>query len=212
MRQSAKQRIASRIYGHGRGWVFSPSDFLADFKRFEIDDSLQELKNCGTIRQLSRGLYDYPIYSEILNKYVAPDIFKVAEALARKFSWRIQPAGETALNYLGLSTQIAACCLFLSDGPSKSYDILGQTIKFKHTALKESSITNIDAAVVIQALKATGSENITKEFLQQLQEKYSYEEWQKIKKNCHSATQWVQNYINQLAERGGSNVSTNSAG
>ena len=39
MYNSIKDKIISRIYGHGMGWVFSPNDFLQDFKRYEIDNA-----------------------------------------------------------------------------------------------------------------------------------------------------------------------------
>lgn len=199
MIKSVKDKILSRILGRGRGWAFTPNDFIADFKRWEISNSLEDLTNENKIRRIMRGLYDYPLYSELLNKFVAPDMEQVANALARKFAWRIQPSGETALNYLGLSTQVMGSYVYLSDGPSKKYDILGQTLEFKHTNLKEATLQNKTAAIVVQAIKATGEENITPEFLNKLKEKFNWEEWQKIKKNSVKAPLWVYNYISEIA-------------
>jgi len=100
MAKSVKQQILSRIYGGGRGWTFTPNDFVVDFKKWEISNSLEDLTNENKIRRIMRGLYDYPLYSELLNKIVAPDMEQVANALARKFAWRVQPTGETALAIL----------------------------------------------------------------------------------------------------------------
>ena len=201
MAKSVKQQILSRIYGRGRGWAFTQNDFIADFKRWEIDNSLEDLTNENKIRRIMRGLYDYPLYSEILNKTVAPDMEQVANTLARKFGWRIQPTGETSLNYLNLSTQIMGNYIYLSDGPSKKYDILGQTLEFKHTTLKEATLQNKVAATVVQAIKATGEGNITHEFLNKLKEKFSNDEWQKIKKDSVKAPIWVYNYISEVAAK-----------
>lgn len=201
MAKSVKQQILSRVYGRGRGWVFTRNDFSADFKRWEISNSLEDLTNENKIRRIMRGLYDYPLYSEILNKTVAPDMEQVANALARKFGWRIQPTGETSLNYLNLSTQIMGNYIYLSDGPSKKYDILGQTLEFKHTTLKEATLQNKIAATVVQAIKATGEGNITHEFLNKLKEKFSNDEWQKIKKDSVKAPIWVYNYISEVAAK-----------
>lgn len=200
MPKTVKQRILSRIYGRGRGWAFTPNDFIEDFKRWEIDDSLEDLSNAGTIRRLTRGVYDYPIYSKILNKYVAPDLTQVANALARRFNWRIQPTGETALNYLGLSTQVSGNYIFYSDGPSKEYKILNQRLEFKHKNLKEASITDKNTILVVQALKAIGEKNITDFFLESLQIKFSKDEWLKIKKYSTKSVLWVQNCINKIIE------------
>ncbi len=199
MKKTAKNRILSRIYGRGRGWAFTPNDFITDFTRWEISNSLEDLTNENKIRRIIRGLYDYPLYSDILNKTVAPDMEQVANALARNFAWRIQPSGETALNYLGLSTQIMGSYIYLSDGPSKKYNILGQTLEFKHTNLKEASMQNKTAAIVVQAIKATGEENITSEFLNKLKEKFGNEEWQKIKKDSVKAPLWIYNCISEIA-------------
>lgn len=198
MKKTAKNLIASRIYGRGMGWAFTPNDFIKYFKSWEIRNSLEDLTNEGKIRRIMRGLYDYPLYSKILNKEVAPDMEQVANALARKFSWRIKPTGDTALNYLNLSTQVMGNYIYLSDGASKKYDILGQTLEFKHTNLKEASIQNKNASLVIQAIKSVGKNNITPEFLNKLKNKFNKDEWQKIKKDSVKAPLWVYNYISEL--------------
>ena len=56
---------------------------------------------------IPRGSADYPRQSELLGQ-LSQDIDQAAQARARKFNWRIQPAGDTALNLLGLSTQVPA--------------------------------------------------------------------------------------------------------
>jgi len=199
--ESVKNRVLSRIYGRGRGWAFTPNDFSNDFKRWEISNSLEDLVNDGKIRRIIRGLYDYPIFSNILNKNVAPDMEQIAFALARKFSWRIQPSGETALNYLELSTQIMGKYIYLSDGPSKTYDILGQTLEFKHHIYREAAISDKKTMLVVQSIKSIGENNITSEFLSKLENKFTQEEWLKIKKNSSKATGWIYKIISEIADK-----------
>jgi len=199
MKKTAKNLIVSRIYGRGRGWSFTPNDFIKDFKRWEISDSLEDLTNEGRIRRILRGLYDYPLFSELLNKTVAPDMEQVASALARKFGWRIQPTGDTALNYLNLSTQVMGNYIYLSDGPSKKYDICGQTLEFKRTTFKEASLQNKAAALVVQAIKAVGEDKVTSEFKSKLKDKFDKDEWQKIKTDGSKAPLWVYNIISEIA-------------
>ena len=58
--QPPDRRVASRIYGHGVGWVFSPTD-LADLgDSASVAAALLGLQERGTIRRLAEGLYDYP--------------------------------------------------------------------------------------------------------------------------------------------------------
>ena len=71
---------------------------------------------------------------------MGPDLDELASALARKSSWRIQPSENTALNQLGLSTQVPVQSVYLSDGPSKSYEIGKRQLTFKKRSLKESGL------------------------------------------------------------------------
>lgn len=198
MATTKKQQILSRIYGRGRGWVFTPNDFIQDFKRWEISNTLEDLTNEGVIRRIIRGVYDYPLYSDLLKKYVVPDLTQVANALARKYNWRIQPTGDTSLTYLGLSTQVSSQYVFYSDGPAKKYDIQGQCLEFKHKTLKESSIEDKNTILVIQSIKSIGKENITNEFLDNLKSKFNEVEWKKIKKHSVKTVLWVQECINSI--------------
>jgi len=83
---SSLKKVLSRIYGHGRGWVFFKSDFIDEISADSIDKALSELAREGKIRRIARGLYEYPRYSELLGQELSPDMNKVAHAYARKFN------------------------------------------------------------------------------------------------------------------------------
>ena len=104
MRQTIENRILYRLRGTGGGLAFSPRDFLDFGSRPAVDSALHRLAQKGNIRRVIRGIYDYPHFSKFLGQHLSPDVDQVARALARKFRWRIQPSGATALNFLGLST------------------------------------------------------------------------------------------------------------
>ncbi|MEO7621921.1 MAG: DUF6088 family protein [Gallionella sp.] len=143
--QSINKKAISRIYGRGRGWAFSPNDFIEDFSRDQIENALAGLCREGKIRRVCRGIYDYPKYSELLQQELSPDYDQVAQAFARKFNWRIQPAGDAALNLLGLSTQVPGRLVYLSDGPNRQYDIANYTLEFKKSALKDVGLNTARA-------------------------------------------------------------------
>src|SRR5271165_5018872 len=161
MAQSSENRILNRIRGSGTGWAFSPRDFLDIGERATIDSALHRLAEKGQVRRVIRGLYDYPRFSELLKQQLSPDLDQVARALARKFRWRIQPSGATALNFLGLSTQVPARAVYLSDGPDRVYQIGNTPLVFEHTALKESGTKLKESGLIVQALKSLGPEQIT---------------------------------------------------
>ncbi len=78
----------------------------------------------------------------------------------RKFNWRIQPGGAAALSLIGLSTQVPARYLYLSDGPSRTYTVGKTTLDFKHQALKDTGFRHEESAIIVQALKALGEERV----------------------------------------------------
>jgi len=58
--KSIFNQILKGIYGHGRGWVLTPNDFEDLGSRNAIASALERHKQSRRIRQLARGLYDYP--------------------------------------------------------------------------------------------------------------------------------------------------------
>lgn len=194
-----KEQLFQKIREQKQGWAFSATDFIQDFKRGDIDVALSTLVENGDIRRLTRGIYDYPAYSSILGRRVAFDVDQAAHAIARKFNWEIYPEGNTALNYLGLSTQIVAKNIYLSDGPNRSYTIDNTTLEFKHVAKKELS-GSINAILVVQAVRAIGEKQITPEFIQALSAKFSVSEWHKISTETARAAAWIYDVIKQAAK------------
>ena len=99
-----------------------------------MDKALSRLTARGVIRRLARGLYEYPREHPELGT-LSPDLEKVAKALAGKHRIRLQPAGAYAANLLGLSEQVPAKIVFLTDGPSRTVKIGRQEIHLRRTTL-----------------------------------------------------------------------------
>ena len=188
------------ISGHGSGWAFSSGDLLAKFSRTQADNLLSELLKDGKIRRVSRGIYDYPKYSEFLEQNVSPDIDQVARAYARKFNWRIEILGDSALNMLGLSTQVVAKYIYLNDGANRTYDILGTTLEFKKATLKDIGFKYKESSLIVQALKALGKERITTGVIKQIQKNIEPKMYEKILKDTQSSTTWIYETIKQICQ------------
>lgn len=191
------------ISGHGRGWSFSSSDLLGKFSRQEADNTLSDLAKVGKIRRVARGIYDYPKYSELLEKDLSPDIEQVARAYARKFNWRIEISGDTALNLLGLSTQIPGTYLYHSDGPNKSYKLNdGTKIEFKKSALKNIGFKYKESSLLVLALKALGKEKIDKKIIKKIKEQIDEKMYVRILKDTKSSTNWIYETIKEICKNG----------
>tara|TARA_R110000787_G_scaffold274543_1_gene382531 strand:+ start:18749 stop:19279 length:531 start_codon:yes stop_codon:yes gene_type:complete len=171
---------------------------LDRFSRQQADNALSELVKQGKIRRVARGIYDYPAYSELLQKPLSPDIDQVARAYARKNNWRIEISGEAALNLLGLSTQVPGRYVYLSDGPNREYDILGQTLAFKKSNLKNIGFKYRESNLLVQAIKALGKAHIDKKAISMMRDYIEPAKRTKIVKDTQSATDWIHAVIQQV--------------
>ena len=124
------KRIRERVLSLEDGTVFVMSDFADIADTSTIRQSLSRLVQSGTLRRILKGVYEKPKYSKLLDEYVAADPEAVANALARSYHWTIAPCGNTALNLLGLSTQVTAVWSYISDGPYKTYEWNSTKLEF----------------------------------------------------------------------------------
>jgi len=199
MRQATENRLLSRIYGNGRGWAFSQADFADLGARSTIDSALHRQEREGVIRRVIRGIYDYPRHSKALGGKTSPNIDQIAHALARKFAWRIQPDGATAQNLLGLSTQVPARAVYLSDGPDRSYTVGRTKLEFEHTALKEAGFRLPASRLIVQALKAFGEGRIPPKAIAQIRRQFDSSLRKRILLDTKTATGWVYAAIQEIA-------------
>ncbi len=196
------EQVISRIYGHGRGYVFTPADFSDIAKSATIKKALSRLTERKRIRRLLRGVYDNPAYSEILNELAPPNPDHIAQAIARTHGWTIVPGGETALNLLGLSTQVPASWEYLSDGPYRNYEWLGNTLNFKHRTNKETTILSPKTALIVQALKSLGENNLNEKVISTLANHIEEKEKKKILKEAKFVTDWIYEIIREICQPG----------
>lgn len=145
-----------------------------------------------------RGVYYKPEYSKLLGEYIAPAPDAVAHAIARNFGWTIVPCGDTALNLLGLSTQVPAVWSYVSDGMYKEYSYDNTTIKFKRTTNKEISKLSPKTALVIQALKTLGKEHIDDEIITKIKNKTTSAERITMLTEAQYATAWIYEVIKTI--------------
>ena len=192
------QEIRARILAAEDGAVFVAPDFADIADTATIRQGLKRLYQSGIIRRIIRGIYEKPKYSKLLDEYVAADPDAVAKALARCYHWTIAPCGNTALNLLGLSTQVTAVWSYISDGPYKTYEWNSTKLEFKHRTNKEITGLSYMTSLVIQVLKTLGRTNVTAEIIQTLSEKLSEDEKRACLKEATESTDWVYDTIRKM--------------
>lgn len=185
----------------GRGSCFFLNDFADLGSSDAIRKTLSRLEQAGKVRRVLRGLYDYPKFSQVLNQPLSPDIQQIAYALARKFNWRISPTGDTALNLLGLSTQVPGRYVYLCDGVTRVYEIGKVELRFQKTALKTMGFKYRQSELLVQAIKTLGRERVTPAVIAKLEAQLDEKQCKQILKDTQHTTTWIYEVIKQACKR-----------
>jgi hypothetical protein len=151
-----------------KGTIFTNSDFLNYASFGTINKILFRLVEEHEIVRIAEGFYIIPEYSSIIKEFVFPAPGTFALKIADKYSWKIAPTGESALNAMGLSSQISNKYLYMSDGPYRKYEYEGRVIEFRHTTNRSISKFSKEFNLLIQAIKALGKENMNDEYIRKL--------------------------------------------
>ncbi|MBF0594685.1 MAG: hypothetical protein HQL22_06935 [Candidatus Omnitrophica bacterium] len=193
--QSIGNKVYKRICVKGHCWSFSDNDFGDVGSGGAVRLELFRLVKAGKIRRVIRGIYDYPRFSKLLGQPAAPDLTQVAQALARKFGWRIHPSGDTALNFLGLSTQVPGNIVYLSDGPNREYVIGKQKIMFQKTLLKQVALRYPESALVVQALQALKQDRFNAQVANKIRDHFKGPMLKKILVDTRNVKGWIYDSI-----------------
>lgn len=196
---SIDHQILNAIITLGHGAVFVPTDFLGFGSRQAVDIVLHRLVRKGTIRRLARGIYDFPKEHPKLGK-LQPSPEKIAEALVGRDCTRIQPTGAYAANILGLSEQVPAKVIFLTDGPSRTVKIGATTIQLRRTTPKNMAMAGRLSGLLVQAFRELGKENVTSERLKHLKRTIPLNARKELLKDIRFAPEWMHSIFKELAE------------
>jgi len=152
-------KITRRIRAKKRGWVFTPKDFLDMGTRAAVDQVLFRLVSRGLIRRLDRGVYDFPKQHDVLGT-LSPDAGSLAQAITAQTGDTAFPSGATAANLLGLSTQVPARPVYLTNGRSRVKKIAGRTITLQHARVPLLDHLPGKVNLMLQALSYIGKSRI----------------------------------------------------
>lgn len=197
--QSIDYKVISRIRGHGRGWVFTPADFHDLGSRNAIALTLMRHTRARTIRQLARGLYDYPRQDPRLG-ILSASTDDIAKALRGRDDLRLQASGAHAANLLGLSTQVPARAVYLTDGRGRKVQVGKRQIILKHTTTRQMATAGRTSGLVIQALRWLGQRNVDDSIVGQLRNKLSDRDKLQLLKDLRYAPAWVANAMRRVAQ------------
>lgn len=198
MHRSVYDKLRERVEKRGRGAVFVTREFLELGSRAAVDEALSRLAKEGVVRRLGRGLYDYPRIHAALGP-VSTDPDRIAEALARKNGSRIQAVGVQAANALGLSEQVPARPVYLTDGRRRTIQVGGQTIELRHAEPRSLAGAGRIEGAVIQALRHLGPDHIDVDIVERLRRALTTREKAALRRAALSAPGWLVPTLQEIA-------------
>ena len=197
---SYTEKISNRINSFEANKIFFANDFLDIASNATVRQILKRLADEDKIKRVIDGFYYNPKYSELIGEYEAVSIHELALAIARKYNWNIAPYNSTALNLLGLSTQVPTHYKYISSGRYKEYKIGDTVLEFKKVNPGEIANMSLKTATIIQAIKSLGKENITREVIQKIRENLSEKERIDLMNESKSVPAWVYEVIREICE------------
>jgi len=166
--ENTSNQIRSKIKNSKRGKLFFPDDFAALGTPDAIRLTLGKLNKSGLIMRVAHGIYFYPKKDmKYGNTPIPPTIDEIAYGIAKRDKIRIVPTGSYALNTLGLSTQVPANVVFITDGAPRRISVgNGRGILFKHTSEARSlAYKSRLLMLIVSALREIGEGKATSQQL-----------------------------------------------
>ena len=124
-----------------------------------VTRAVSRLEKDGLLIRISQGIDLYPQRNRF--GILKPNIDEIAVAIAQKDKARIIPSGLTALNKLGLSTQVTMNAVYLTDASAREIKIGNRTIVFKRSAPRNFAYKTDIFPLVVGAMKEIGEANLT---------------------------------------------------
>ena len=141
--------------------------FRTDFPEYHsefVGGTLAELTQEGMLVKLAQGIYAKPRRSRF--GLVLPSVDKIVQAIATRDNAEVLPSGMTALNVLGLSTQVPMKYSYLTTGSERIIKLENQEIRLKRGVPKNFCYETKLIALLVQALKTLKQQNVGEEELQ----------------------------------------------
>ena len=135
--------------------------FRSDFPEYHtefVGSVLSELTTEGMLVKIAHGIYAKPRKSRF--GVVLPSVDKVVQAIATRDNAEILPSGMTALNALGLSTQVPMNYTYLTTGSERTINLSNRKVVLKRGVPKNFCYGTRLISLLVQALKALKKENV----------------------------------------------------
>ena len=111
----------------------------------------------------------------------------------------MQLTGAYAANLLGLSDQVPAKVVFLTDGRSKRVQLGRLDVVFRQTSPRLMGSAGTMSGLVIQSLRYLGKAHVTEEIIKKLGRRLPADDRKGLLKPLGSDPAWIADIMRQLA-------------
>ena len=197
---SVENKIETNIKKMRRGKLVFASDFSSLGNSEAVFKALQRLQKSGLLMRVAHGIYYYPKINRnkyIKSKYLMPSIDEIAYGIAKRDKIRIVPTGAYALNALGLSAQVPANAVFITDGAPRRIAVgKGKGILFKHTSeVRSLSYKSKLLMLIVSALREIGDGKVTPQQLEIIKSHFSHISEQELHTDIQLMPIWVRKIL-----------------
>ena len=191
--------LKSRIKALPVDSVLFRSDYPEYHSEF-VGSTLAELTESGVLFKMAQGIYVKPRKSRF--GLVLPSIEKIVQAIAMRDNAEVLPTGTTALNALGLSTQVPMNYSYLTSGSERTIKLANRQVVLKRGVPKNFCYKTRLIALLTQALRALKQENIGDSEIQIIRELIVKEtDKESLAKDVDAMPGWMKRIIKPMLNK-----------
>ena len=145
--------------------------FRSDYPEYHtefVGSILSELTAEGILVKIAQGIYAKPRKSRF--GVVLPSVDKIVQAIATRDNAEVLPSGMTALNVLGLSTQVPMNYTYLTTGSERTIKLSNRNVILKRGVPKNFCYSTRLISLLVQALRTLKKENVRQGELQTIRQ------------------------------------------
>lgn len=197
--EKTRSIIIRHINESANGTLFFNNSF-PEYDDEYVGQILSDLVSEGLICRLCRGVYLKAEQTRF--GIVYPSISEIAEAIGKRDKAQVLPTGATALNLLGLSTQIPMNPIYLTSGSARIVKLGNRTITFKRAVPKNFAINGEKRKLIVQAMRYIGEQNMTEKDCMDFRNLIlQYPETETLEKDLPAMPTWIRrHYLKTLKE------------
>jgi len=153
---------------------------------------------CRSTETEVRGLYYFPKSSALLGE-LYPTVEAVTKTIMVRDHVKLQPFGAYAANLLGLSEQVPAQVVFLTEGSARKVKLGKLAIELRPSTSRQMATAGRTSGLVISALRYLGKQHITADRIAHLRKTLSPKDRKRLISDLHYAPEWMHDALRQIA-------------